>query len=107
MFFFMPCLSFPWIHYYNSSLYSPSPALPSDDEMRSLDTPDGDVSTDPVLQSDFDVSVSTLNDVTDGMFNKKARHWHSDISYGSTLDHFYFFMTAPITKFYSGMVNSF
>jgi hypothetical protein len=106
MFFFVPCLSYPWIHFYNSSLT----ATAEEPERKTGDAQQpGDVIVgDTVTNDDVDSSMTTLNDLGDSRavrFFKKRRHLLHDGSYGSALDHFLFFMTAPITKFYSGMVK--
>jgi len=104
MFFFFPFLSVPWIHFYNSSLNHSSTTGGS----KHVDV-SGDVkASDQVVPAD-EASVTTVSDIMENMseihFSAKSRHKHGDGNYGSTLDHFKFFMTAPITKFYSGMVK--
>lgn len=107
MFFFVPCLSFPWIHFYNSSLTATTAELENKKGVTQQSLPGDVVANETLTNDDVDSSMTTLNDLGDPRtvrFFKKRRRPFNDGSYGSTFNHFLFFMTAPITKFYSGMV---
>jgi hypothetical protein len=110
MFFFFPCLSFPWIHFYNSSLAATTtqPECKKDETQQQQQLPGDGCANEPTPNEDVDSSMTTLNDLGDSRnvkFLKKRRRPFGDRSYGSMFDHFVFFMTAPITKFYSAMVK--